>query len=53
MADPVAETFAIRRCGEDEGAGEAGAVVHVLPKPGVTDPEAESACPSSASWASP
>ena len=43
LADPVAETFAIRRVGEDEGVGEAGAVVHVLPKPGVTDPEAESA----------
>src|SRR4051794_5519034 len=43
LADPVAETFTIRPCGEDEGEGAPGAVVHVLPKPGVTDPEAQSA----------
>src|SRR4051812_31260605 len=41
LADPVAEAFAIRPCGQAED-GE-GTVVHVLPKPGVTDPEAESA----------
>src|SRR5215208_1575570 len=40
LADPVAETFTIRPVGRDDsGSG----VVRVLPKPGVTDPEAESA----------
>ena len=43
LVDPVVETFTIRGAGEfadDEGEG---VLVHVLPKPGVTDPEAESA----------
>src|SRR5436305_5800503 len=39
LADPVAESFAIQPCGESDAG--AGAVVHVLPKPGVTDTEAE------------
>ncbi len=43
LVDPVVESFAIRGV-EDFGEAEAsGTVVHVLPKPGVTDPEAESA----------
>ena len=41
LADPVGETFAIRTCGQAEDGP--GSVVHVLRKPGVTDPEAESA----------
>jgi len=41
LVDPVAETFALRDCGEP-GEGTGG-VVHVLRKPGVTDPEALSA----------
>ena len=41
LADPVAETFAVR-LPEDRDA-EGLTLVHVLPKPGVTDPEAESA----------
>ena len=41
LVDPVVETFQLHPA---RSAGEAGhAVVHVLPKPGVTDPEAESA----------
>ena len=41
LADPVVETFVIRPAGhEPEGPGK---VVHVLPKPGVTDPEGQSA----------
>jgi phosphoribosylformylglycinamidine synthase len=42
LADPVAEHYRIYRCGEYE-RDDGSAVVHVLPKPGVTDPEAESA----------
>jgi phosphoribosylformylglycinamidine synthase len=41
LADPVVETFTIDPCGR--AAEGPGVVVHVLPKPGVTDPEAESA----------
>ncbi len=46
FVDPVVETFTIRNCGHDDSSSssEDGAtVVHVLRKPGVTDPEAESA----------
>jgi phosphoribosylformylglycinamidine synthase subunit PurSL len=42
LADPVAETFAVGRCGQDDEE-PLRTTVHVLPKPGVTDPEAESA----------
>src|SRR6476661_8338855 len=41
LADAVAETFTVSRSGETIDGH--GTVVHVLPKPGVTDPEAESA----------
>ncbi len=44
FVDPVVESFQVR--GADEFGsldGEDGTVVHVLPKAGVTDPEAESA----------
>src|SRR6266446_424055 len=41
LVDPVVETATIRPCGSN--VQEAGTIVHVLPKPGVTDPEAESA----------
>jgi phosphoribosylformylglycinamidine synthase len=41
LADPVVETFKIRPSGH--AAGGDGATVHVLPKPGVTDPEGHSA----------
>jgi phosphoribosylformylglycinamidine synthase subunit PurSL len=41
LADPVAETFAIERVGGPDADGRG--TVHVLPKPGVTDPEADSA----------
>ena len=41
LVDPVVESFQVHRCGSP--AVEPGTVVHVLPKPGVTDPEAESA----------
>jgi phosphoribosylformylglycinamidine synthase II len=41
LVDPMVEVFAVRPSGEvDSGTNT---VVHVLPKPGVTDPEAESA----------
>lgn len=47
LVDPVVETFSIRSLGGDAGRdpdSETLAVeVHVFPKPGVTDPEAESA----------
>ena len=43
LADPVAETFAVRPCGDGREDDGPATVVHVLPKPGVTDPEAESA----------
>ncbi|HEY2157659.1 MAG TPA: phosphoribosylformylglycinamidine synthase subunit PurS, partial [Isosphaeraceae bacterium] len=41
LADPVVETYAIRPA--SEAVNGRGTIVHVLPKPGVTDPEAESA----------
>jgi phosphoribosylformylglycinamidine synthase len=41
LVDPVVETFSIHSGGADLDGRSA--VVHVLPKPGVTDPEAESA----------
>jgi phosphoribosylformylglycinamidine synthase len=41
LADPIVETYAIRPA--SEAVDGRGTVVHVLPKPGVTDPEAESA----------
>src|SRR6185437_10889206 len=40
-ADPVVETFAVRPAGHAPDG--TGTVVHVLPKPGVTDPEGHSA----------
>ena len=41
LADPVVEVFSIRPARHDpEGPGT---IVHVLPKPGVTDPEGQSA----------
>ena len=41
LVDPVVESFRVHPQGTSAPAGET--VVHVLPKPGVTDPEAESA----------
>jgi phosphoribosylformylglycinamidine synthase subunit PurSL len=41
LADPVVEVHSIRPV--SARWGEPGTVVHVMPKPGVTDPEAESA----------
>jgi phosphoribosylformylglycinamidine synthase len=41
LADPVVETFSVRRV--DEPLAGPGKLVHVFPRPGVTDPEAESA----------
>ena len=41
LVDPVVETYTIRP--SERRPGRAGTVVHVMPKPGVTDPEAESA----------
>src|SRR5690348_9986730 len=41
LVDPVVETFEVRTCRTPFDGPET--VVHVLPKPGVTDPEAESA----------
>jgi phosphoribosylformylglycinamidine synthase subunit PurSL len=41
LADPVSETFAVAEAGAAElatAAGELATVVHVLPRPGVTDP---------------
>ncbi|MEO6810830.1 MAG: phosphoribosylformylglycinamidine synthase subunit PurL [Isosphaeraceae bacterium] len=43
LADPVTETFAIVPSGQGDLTDHPGTIVHVLPKPGVTDPEAESA----------
>ena len=43
LVDPVVESFAIRGVEEFATAGASGTIVHVLPKAGVTDPEAESA----------
>ena len=40
LADPVVETFEVRPCDGSEGEPDS---VHVLRKPGVTDPEADSA----------
>ncbi len=42
LVDPVVERFRVRPCPAEGGDGPA-ATVHVFPKPGVTDPEAESA----------
>jgi phosphoribosylformylglycinamidine synthase len=39
LVDPVVETFTISRCGSEADPS----VVHVLPRPGVTDPQAASA----------
>ncbi|MDR3622428.1 MAG: phosphoribosylformylglycinamidine synthase subunit PurL [Paludisphaera borealis] len=41
LVDPVVEAFHVRPCPSVED--DAGTVVHVTPKPGVTDPEGESA----------
>lgn len=41
LVDPIVEVFRVRPCGEADH--DEGVVVHVLRKPGVTDPEAESA----------
>jgi phosphoribosylformylglycinamidine synthase len=41
LVDPVAEQFTVDPVGSNEDT--VGTVVHVLPKPGVTDPEAQSA----------
>jgi phosphoribosylformylglycinamidine synthase len=41
LADPVVETFSVRPARHDPGGP--GTVVHVLPRPGVTDPEGHSA----------
>jgi phosphoribosylformylglycinamidine synthase len=41
LVDPVVETYSLHRCGPD-AEGDAD-LVHVLPRPGVTDPVAESA----------
>ncbi len=41
LVDPVVESFQINTA--EPATGEARTLVHVMPKPGVTDPEAESA----------
>jgi phosphoribosylformylglycinamidine synthase len=41
LVDPVVETYTIAPSGACRGGD--GTIVHVMPKPGVTDPEAESA----------
>jgi phosphoribosylformylglycinamidine synthase len=41
LADPVVETFSVRPSGHPPDGP--GTVVHVLPRPGVTDPEGQSA----------
>jgi phosphoribosylformylglycinamidine synthase len=41
LVDPVVETYGVRPAGQNHDVR--GVVVHVLRKPGVTDPEAESA----------
>jgi phosphoribosylformylglycinamidine synthase len=41
LVDPLVETFSVRSARQDPGGP--GSVVHVLPKPGVTDPEGQSA----------
>jgi phosphoribosylformylglycinamidine synthase II len=44
LSDPVVETFTVAPCGEERPDDDGGAaLVHVLPKPGVTDPQGESA----------
>lgn len=44
LVDPVVESARLAPCGEPStGPSDDGTVVHVLRKPGVTDPEAESA----------
>jgi phosphoribosylformylglycinamidine synthase subunit PurSL len=43
LADPVAERFQITACDSSEPHSFPSNVVHVLPRPGVTDPVAESA----------
>ncbi|MFO0959524.1 MAG: AIR synthase related protein [Isosphaeraceae bacterium] len=44
LVDPIAESFAIEPvAGDGSSTGADGTLVHVLPKSGVTDPEAESA----------
>jgi phosphoribosylformylglycinamidine synthase subunit PurSL len=41
LSDPVVETFTVRPARHEPGGP--GTVVHVLPRPGVTDPEGQSA----------
>ena len=47
LVDPVVETYAIHRVGADRspdaGSTRLATTIYVLPKPGVTDPEADSA----------
>ncbi len=43
LSDPVVEAIEARPVGSRSAGDGRGAVVHVLPKPGVTDPEADSA----------
>jgi phosphoribosylformylglycinamidine synthase len=43
LRDPVLETVHIAACGPQAAASAEHDLVHVLPKPGVTDPEGESA----------
>ncbi len=43
LVDPVVETYSMRGVDEFQAVASSSTVVHVLPKPGVTDPEAESA----------
>jgi phosphoribosylformylglycinamidine synthase len=43
LADPIVERPAILRCGREAHSAENLDQEHVLPKPGVTDPEGESA----------
>jgi phosphoribosylformylglycinamidine synthase subunit PurSL len=41
LVDPVVETFTVEA--SNHAAGGSGTVVHVLPRPGVTDPQGQSA----------
>jgi phosphoribosylformylglycinamidine synthase len=45
LVDPVVESFGIEPCGPtaSESPDGGGQLIHVMPKPGVTDPEGESA----------
>ncbi len=43
LSDPVVEAVVVRPAAEETASGDRDLSVHVLPKPGVTDPEAESA----------